>query len=156
MAKQAKVHEYEKPQDWSEESVDFVNSLLLRKQHQRLGSDKPGSAKNHVWFDGFDWDSLENNRMVSPFHSIKVSENENTHLNKQTTNEDSNEDKVAFLRNQQIQKLFNEYNYDKEKMGKDGPPNLNRIDVTKMDSQAGGNSDKTTKFTTVNTITKIS
>lgn len=70
MAKQAKVHEYEKPNDWSEEAVDFINRLLLRKQHQRLGFDKPGSAKEHPWFEGFDWDNFEQCKIPSPFIGI--------------------------------------------------------------------------------------
>lgn len=70
MNKQAKVHDYEKPQDWSDESVDFINKLLIRKQHQRLGHDKPGSAKTHPWFNGFDWEAFESCRMLSPFNGI--------------------------------------------------------------------------------------
>jgi hypothetical protein len=70
MNKQAKVHDHEKPQEWSKESVDFINQLLLRKQHQRLGHDRPGSAKNHSWFDNFDWASFENFRLPSPFSGI--------------------------------------------------------------------------------------
>jgi hypothetical protein len=73
MAKQAKVHDFEKPQTWSDQSVDFVNKLLLRKQYQRLGYDKPGSAKSHPWFNGFDWEALENNKMPSPFTGIVFS-----------------------------------------------------------------------------------
>ena len=60
----------EKPGNWSDESVDFVNQLLLRKQYQRLGNDKPGSAKNHPWFNGFNWEGLENKEVKSPFYGI--------------------------------------------------------------------------------------
>ena len=70
MNKQAKVHEYEKPHDWSPQSVDFINQLLLRKQHQRLGHDRPGSAKLHPWFDHFDWHSFEKFNIPSPFSGI--------------------------------------------------------------------------------------
>jgi hypothetical protein len=70
MAKQAKIHDYEKAAEWSNESVDFINKLLIRKQYQRLGYDKPGSAKMHPWFDNFDWDALENKKMISPFAGI--------------------------------------------------------------------------------------
>jgi serum/glucocorticoid-regulated kinase 2 len=70
MNKQAKVHDNEKPQDWSAQAVDFVNQLLLRKQHQRLGHDTPGSAKAHPWFDNFDWNTFENFGLPSPFSGI--------------------------------------------------------------------------------------
>lgn len=161
MAKQAKVHSHEKPPEWSEEAVDFINKLLLRKQNQRLGYDRPGTAKSHPWFDNFDWESLENRRMMSPFVGIviyfcfnfkkqKVGENDSTHLSKQITNEDQGEDKNTFFRNQQVQKLFNDYNFDKAKLA-----NLPKSENSKQESH-NGFSDKTTKFTTVNTLTKIS
>jgi hypothetical protein len=42
----------------------------LRKQYQRLGNDRPGSAKLHPWFRGFDWQGLENKTLLSPFFGI--------------------------------------------------------------------------------------
>jgi len=56
--------------------MDFINGLLVRKQHQRLGHDRPGAAKSHPWFDGFDWNSFENFSMPSPFSGVVI-----THLN---------------------------------------------------------------------------
>ena len=50
--------------------MEFFNLLLLRKQYQRLGNDKPGSAKSHPWFRGFDWQGLENKTILSPFFGI--------------------------------------------------------------------------------------
>ena len=66
-ARQIKLTDNEKPWDWSDASMDFVNSLLLRKQNQRLGCNRPGSAKFHPWFLGFDWEGLENKTLLSPF-----------------------------------------------------------------------------------------
>lgn len=70
VARQAKVEEFEVPPGWSLEAVDFINSLLIRKQYQRLGSDKPGSAKKHSWFKNYDWESLKNKTIKSPFYGI--------------------------------------------------------------------------------------
>ena len=70
MARQVKITEREKPSDWSIESMDFINNLLLRKQYQRLGNDRPGAAKLHPWFRGFDWQGLENKTLLSPFFGI--------------------------------------------------------------------------------------
>jgi hypothetical protein len=72
VSKQVKVHGHEKPPGWSDSSVDFVNKLLQRKQQYRLGSDQPGIAKSHSWFDKFDWDSLNTQRMKSPFEGIVI------------------------------------------------------------------------------------
>jgi hypothetical protein len=70
LSKQAKIQE--KPVGWSDEAVDFINKLIIRKQNHRLGYDRPGSAKNHSWFDGFDWDGLYNKKIQSPFLGIVI------------------------------------------------------------------------------------
>lgn len=54
------------------------------------------------------------------------------------------------MRNQQIQKLFNEYNYDRETAAA-----LSKSELSKQDTPASI-SEKTTKFTTINTLPKIS
>jgi hypothetical protein len=64
------VGPHEKPHGWSDHAVDFINNLLIRKQQNRLGSDQPGIAKSHPWFENFDWDSLNNQTMKSPFEGI--------------------------------------------------------------------------------------
>ncbi len=70
MAKQAKISDFDKPDGWSDESVNFVNELLIRKQHLRFGHDRPGAAKCHPWFNGFDWAAFENFMIPSPFSRI--------------------------------------------------------------------------------------
>lgn len=75
LAKQAKISNSDKPNNWSDNAVDFINKLLIRKQNQRLGYDRPGSAKNHPWFEGFDWDSLYDRRTSSPFLGIVLIDN---------------------------------------------------------------------------------
>jgi hypothetical protein len=70
LAKQAKITENERPKTWSPEAADFINSLLQRKHANRLGHDKPGSAKLHPWFKDFDWQKLEKFEIPSPFYGI--------------------------------------------------------------------------------------
>ena len=54
--------------DWSEESVDFINRCLKRKESRRLGyTDGIQELKQHKWFEGFDWESLLNKKIVAPF-----------------------------------------------------------------------------------------
>lgn len=73
LSKQAKITESDKPDNWSEESADFINQLLTRKQNLRLGSDKPGSARYHPWFSDFDWQTFCNFTMPSPFSkTVKI------------------------------------------------------------------------------------
>ena len=75
LAKQAKIGVNDKPNNWSDDSVDFINKLLIRKHNQRLGNDKPGVAKSHPWFNGYDWKSLYERKTVSPFYGIVISHN---------------------------------------------------------------------------------
>jgi len=54
--------------DWSEESVDFINRCLKRKESRRLGyTDGIKELKEHKWFDGFDWDKVYHKKLIAPF-----------------------------------------------------------------------------------------
>lgn len=59
------------PSHLSNESVDFIRSLLMDDSMDRLGCGPAGFAElyAHPWFSGFDWDALRERRLVSP---IKV------------------------------------------------------------------------------------
>ena len=50
-----------------DESIDFINRLLIRKQDKRLGAGGIDELKNHKWFWKFDWDALYNQELLSPF-----------------------------------------------------------------------------------------
>ena len=68
LQKQAKIEEDDIPDGWSDESVDFINKCLKRKESRRLGF-KNGvrELKNHQWFQDFDWERLYNKSMLAPF-----------------------------------------------------------------------------------------
>ena len=68
LQKQAKIEEDYIPEGWSDESVDFINKCLKRKESRRLGY-KNGvtELKKHQWFEGFDWEGLYNKTMLAPF-----------------------------------------------------------------------------------------
>ena len=75
--KQAKINENDNIKNWSNSAFDLVNNvyikmkqLLQRKANLRLGNDKPGLAKSHEFFNGFDWDSLVKGTMKSPFEGV--------------------------------------------------------------------------------------
>ena len=68
LKKQAKIEEDDIPEGWSEESVDFINNCLKRKESRRLGYiNGVSDLKNHIWFKRFDWESLYNKTMQAPF-----------------------------------------------------------------------------------------
>jgi serine/threonine protein kinase len=53
---------------WSEESVDFINRCLKRKESKRLGyTDGIQELKSHKWFNGFDWDGVYKKTILAPF-----------------------------------------------------------------------------------------
>lgn len=55
---------------WSHECIDFINRLLKRKPHLRLGYKE---VKNHSWFADVNWDKLYNQEILSPFISQRNS-----------------------------------------------------------------------------------
>lgn len=54
--------------------VDLVNGLIQRDPQERLGAGGVEEIKEHPFFDGFDWVSLEKMRAIPPYKP-KVEEN---------------------------------------------------------------------------------
>jgi serine/threonine protein kinase len=68
LRKQAKIEEEDIVEGWSQESVDFINNCLKRKDSRRLGfTGGVKDLKNHIWFQNYDWDSLLNKTLIAPF-----------------------------------------------------------------------------------------
>ena len=65
---QAKIEEDEMKEGWSNESVDFINQLLCRKENKRLGS-KNGikELKIHAWLKYYPWKELSQKTLPAPF-----------------------------------------------------------------------------------------
>lgn len=67
LKKQRALRPEEVGEGWSAEAVDFVNRLIQRKPHQRLGSRGIAEVMAHPWFGGFDWARLRSKEMPPPF-----------------------------------------------------------------------------------------
>jgi len=67
MSKQVQIKEVDKPQDWTDEAIDFVNKLIQRKPSNRLGLKGPTEVKEHPWLKDFDWTTLYKKKMKAPF-----------------------------------------------------------------------------------------
>ena len=71
LAKQALITEDILPHEWSSESMDFINSLLQRKESKRLGYS--GGARGseelmkHLWLRYYPWHDLKNKTLLAPF-----------------------------------------------------------------------------------------
>jgi hypothetical protein len=60
------------PGDWTKDSADFINKLIMRKPWDRLGFNNGNNGgtkelKSHSWFASFNWSDLISKRMQSPY-----------------------------------------------------------------------------------------
>ena len=53
--------------NWSKESIYFINKLLMRNPEQRLGYKGINELKEHSWLRYYPWDLIENKTLPSPF-----------------------------------------------------------------------------------------
>ena len=67
MSKQIYIDAEMIPSDWSEEAVDFINKLLIRKDIKRLGFYNELDIQNHPWFYDINFDSIVKKELISPF-----------------------------------------------------------------------------------------
>lgn len=58
LAKQVMIAREDIPRGWSEEAADFVNRLLARNHHNRLGANGIDEVKQHPWLKSIDWTRL--------------------------------------------------------------------------------------------------
>ena len=67
MSKQIYIDKEMLPFNWSEESADFINGLLIRKDVKRLGYYNDLEIKNHPWFNDINFDELVKKNIEAPF-----------------------------------------------------------------------------------------
>lgn len=67
LARQIQIKAMEVPEGWSEQAVDFVNRLIQRKPHLRLGYNGVKELKDHPWLRELPWKKLYNKQLESPF-----------------------------------------------------------------------------------------
>ena len=75
ISKQAKLVESDIPDDWSKESMDFINKLLQRKPKKRLGYNGVVEIKEHPWMNDVNWDLLMKKKIEAPFIPSAKKEN---------------------------------------------------------------------------------
>lgn len=129
------------PNGWSENAADLINKLIIRKDDQRLGKNGISEIKNHVWFDEINWIELENHRLEAPFIPVNIEDYfDESYLDSfekspKLLNDIENAKKI--LRNNNVQKQFKDYYFDKEKS-------------IKLKSKISTNMTSTTKPVTTN------
>ncbi len=150
MSHQVKITKKEKPENWSKESIDFINKLIERKKDKRLGANGIREIKEHKWFHNFDWANLYFQKLKSPFIIDKEHSNlkfENILKDKNDIYEPINIDKVMkILGSSQYEKSFKKFYYfnreDLYKKGKLGNTFINPHIYQYIDKQITNNNDK--------------
>ena len=77
------------PRHMDEDAKDLINHLLIIDPKKRLGYGKDGSEriKNHIFFEGIDWDDIWNKRIVPPFEPELKDELDLKYFDSQFTDE---------------------------------------------------------------------
>jgi len=112
----------EKPKDWSDEAVDICNQLLQRKEELRLGSKGIEKIKNHPWFKDLNWNDLLNKKIIPPFIPVCTEDYfDESYLQSFDISDKLKEDieyQSKNIRNPNMQKLFKNFYFDKDKLTK--------------------------------------
>lgn len=62
---------YNIPNNYSLDCIDFINKLLISDNHKRIGFNDINELKNHNFFKNFNWEQLITGKMQSPFPKIQ-------------------------------------------------------------------------------------
>jgi serine/threonine protein kinase len=68
----AQISAEELPEGWSPEARDIINSLLQRKEDNRLGSKGVKDVKSHPWFKDINWLDILDKRVTAPYLPTSV------------------------------------------------------------------------------------
>ena len=68
LARQAYINKKDLFQNgWSFDAENFINKMLYRKPHKRLGNEGINEIKEHIWFKSINWDELLKKNIASPY-----------------------------------------------------------------------------------------
>ena len=57
----------EEKENWTKESVDFINKLLIREPEKRLGYRNIKELKEHPWIKYYPWNLIKDKKLPAPF-----------------------------------------------------------------------------------------
>lgn len=112
MAKQAIIKIEDVPEGWSEEAVDFINKLLIRKPEKRLGFKGANEVKSHSWLKYYPWKDLLAKTIESPFLPEKRENYDNKYCNSiDKIGADTKERYEQYKSNDNYQSIFINFTY---------------------------------------------
>ena len=110
LSRQAQIKYEDKPDDWSSESVDWINRLIQRKKEKRLGVNGINEIKMHKWYSIFNWAELYFQKLKSPFIPEKLDFNISADFAYRNSN--INIDKLMkIIGSSQYEKAFKKFSY---------------------------------------------
>ena len=157
LAKQIEIKPKQIPVGWSCEAADFINRLIQRKPHARLGTGSIDEVKMHKWFYKFNWNELYNKRLKSPFVP-KMGDNFDKRYceAKEKINEETLERYRSFKRRNDYRFVFNGYTCsnvtpeEKARISKVAFAKINNINEVHSSSVRKTNTNVSTTNTTRN------
>ena len=67
LKEQVEIKFEELNENWSRESADFINKLLIREPENRLGYKNINELKEHPWLKYYPWSLIKDKKLPSPF-----------------------------------------------------------------------------------------
>lgn len=113
LAKQVQIRANEIAEGWTIEAADFTNKLIRRKPANRLGFNHGiQELKNHYWFKGFDWESLQNKTMKAPWIPPNGDNFKGKNLEFRDENVVEMQEAEILVRRETVQQLFDGFFFD--------------------------------------------
>jgi hypothetical protein len=117
MSKQAKVKIESLRSSWTGNAIDFVNRLIQRKRHRRLGENGISELKNHKWLQNFPWKYLRN-KIIRPEYVPKRSNENFDYRNVNKKEFPLKSDISKLLKKNEFQEMFQDYEYKEDEHNK--------------------------------------
>ena len=136
LKRQAEIKVEDLNENWTKESADFINKLLIREPENRLGYKSINELKEHPWLKYYPWNLIKVKKLPSPF----IPENKDNFDRRYCENvekigEETNQRYQDITDGNKIENLFNNYYFNE---------NEDRRRTMKKKSEAGNKINKKT------------
>ena len=149
LKRQAEIKIEDLNENWTKESADFINKLLMREPENRMGYKSINELKEHPWLKYYPWDLIKDKKLPSPF----IPENKDNFdkrycENEEKIGEETNQRYQDITDENKIEILFNNYyfneNEDKRRTLKKKLEINNKINKKKITTK--NNNDRNYKI----------
>ena len=111
--RQVEIKNEDLKENWTKESVDFINKLLIREPEKRLGYKSIKELKEHPWLKYYPWTLIKIKKLPSPF----IPENKDNFdkrycENEEKIGEETNQRYQEIISDDKIKNLFNNFYFN--------------------------------------------